>query len=326
MAKIGFIFTGGTIAMHPQTLEPLYQAQELLDLVPELSSLAEITAFPLFNIDSSELQPCHWSEIADAIHKVYDEFDGFVVVHGTDTMVYTAAALSFMLQNLSKPIILTGSQIPLTSQIGSDARNNLIYALRFALSDLAEVGIFFGSHLLRGNRAHKFSAMDIEAFATFGEEPLGSAGVELRLFSEHKKRKACKLKFKPQISEGVFLLKIFPGLPKGSLLKLAELNLKGLVLEAYGTGNIPLKGGLIKEISSLINLGIPVVVCSQCELGTAKELYPAGRSLKEAGALLVYNMTPETALVKLAWVLAATRNRKNLEALMLKNLTHEYHV
>jgi L-asparaginase len=324
MAKILVIFTGGTIAMHPQTLEPLVQADALLGCVPELRYLAEIATLQLFNVDSCELQPRHWSEIAQAIYASYQEWDGFVVVHGTDTMVYTAAALSFMLQNLSKPVILTGSQIPLTSQLGSDARSNLIYALRFALADLAEVGIFFGAHLLRGNRARKVSAFDIEAFTTFGEEPLGSAGVDLRLNSVRVRRGHRQLRFFPEVSPGIALLKVWPGMPEGLLLKLAELKLQGLVLEAYGMGNIPLQGSLLSEISVLIRSGIPVVVCSQCELGGTRELYPAGRKLKEAGAELVHNMTPEAALVKLAWVRARTASLKRVAGLLRSNLAREF--
>jgi L-asparaginase len=324
MLKVCFIFTGGTLAMQPQTLEPAYQAQQLLNCVPELSRIANIDTLQLFNVDSCELQPQHWSEIAQAIYQVYDKYEGFVVVHGTDTMVYTAAALSFMLQNLAKPIILTGSQIPLTSQLGSDAQNNLIYAARFALADLAEVAIFFGAHLLRGNRARKISALDMEAFATFGEEPLGSAGVELRLSPLRRKRRPRQLRFKPRIKAGVLLLKIFPGLPSGLLLKLAELAPQGLILEAYGMGNIPLGGSLLAEITTLIKHNLPVIVCSQCALGAAKELYPAGRKLKEAGAILVHNMTPETALVKLAWLRAHTTKLELIERLMKKNLALEF--
>lgn len=324
MAKVLVIFTGGTIAMHPQTLEPLIQVDALLGCVPELGYVADITTLQLFNVDSCELQPRHWSEIAHAIEAAYQDYDGFVVVHGTDTMVYTAAALSFMLQNLAKPVILTGSQIPLTSQLGSDARNNLIYALRFALADVAEVGIFFGAHLLRGNRARKVSAFDIEAFTTFGEEPLGSAGVDLRLNAGRIRRRARPLRFEPQVSSGIFLLKVWPGMPEGLLLKLAELELRGLVLEAYGMGNIPLQGSLVQEIAALLDSGIPVVVCSQCAQGGTRELYPAGRKLKAVGAELVYNMTPEAAVVKLAWVRARTHNLKRIAGLMRRNLAREF--
>lgn len=324
LPRLLILFTGGTLAMDPATLMPAHSAREILSLVPELEAVGELVPVQLFNLDSAEMQPEDWLAIAAEIEARYEDFDGFVVVHGTDTMTYTACALSFLIQNLGKPVVLTGSQLPLSSVLGSDARNNLIRAVRFAAMDFAEVAIFFGTRLLRGNRSRKFSGEDIEAFHSFREEPLGTAGLELRLHRDRRRRHGGRPAFFRRIDPRVFLVKAFPGLEPEILETLASRGLRGLVLEAYGTGNLPVqRRSLLSPIASLARQGIPVVVVTQCERGSVEERYPSAAALARAGAILAHDITPEAALVKLMWLLAEESGLENVRRRMLENVAGE---
>lgn len=318
------LFTGGTIAMEPETLSSLHSAGDILDYVKEIADLATIDSRQICNIDSVEMQPHHWVEVAGTIYEEYNRYDGFVVLHGTDTMVYTAGAVSFILQRLGKPVVFTGSQIPLYSKLASDARNNLINAVRFALMDVAEVCIFFGTVLLRGNRAHKISGFDINAFKSFSNDPLGTAGVRLNLYRGRRRRSKAAPLFAPQIENRVCLLKVYPSMDVDLIDGLVSKGYKGIVLEAYGAGNIPVgEQSLIPGINRAIAKGVPVVVSTQCEKGSAEDLYPSGKLLKKCGAIAAHDMTPETALVKLMWVLGQTSRPEKIRRLMEKNLSDE---
>jgi len=318
------LFTGGTIAMDAETLSSIHTAQEILEYVRELKNFAAIEAHQVCSIDSVEMQPRHWVEIATYIHHHYDAYDGFVVLHGTDTMVYTAAALSFILQKPGKPIIFTGSQIPLYSSNASDARNNLINAVRFALMDIAGVCIFFGTVLLRGTRARKVSGFDINAFQSFSDAPLGTAGVRLSLSRDAGKRRKARPLFRPALETSVFQLKIFPSMSVEILEMIVAMGYRGIVLETFGTGNIPVgEKSLLPGIEKALKAGIPVVVATQCEKGSAEALYPAGRVLAGMGAIPAHDMTPETALIKLMWVLGQTRRLEEIRRLMTSDLAGE---
>lgn len=318
------IFTGGTIAMDSETLSSLHTADEILEYVQELKTIANIDFYQVSNIDSIEMQPDNWIEIASHIYKHYDDYNGFVVLHGTDTMIYTAAATSFLLQDLGKPIIFTGSQIPLYSKLATDARNNLINAVRFSLMDLAEVAIFFGTLLLRGNRARKISGFDINAFESFADDPIGKAGVRLSLSPGRRPRSDCSPKFGSKLETKVFLLKIFPSMPVETFDVLIKAGYKGIVVEAFGAGNVPIgEKSLLPGIKKAKEAGISVVICSQCEKGSAEDLYPSGKMLKKSGAILGQDMTAETALVKLMWVLGQTNDQNEIKKLMLSNLAME---
>jgi L-asparaginase len=322
--KVLCIFTGGTIAMEPETLSSLHGAGEILDFVKEITELAVIDARQICNIDSVEMQPHHWVEVARTIYDEYERYDGFVVLHGTDTMVYTAGAVSFILQKLGKPVIFTGSQIPLYSRLASDARNNLINSVRFALMDVAEVCIFFGSVLLRGNRAHKISGFDINAFKSFSNDPLGTAGVRLNLYRGRKRRSKGQPVFTPDLESRVCLLKVYPSMDIDLIDILIAKGYRGIVLEAYGAGNIPVgEKSLIPGIQRAISAGIPVVVSTQCEKGSAEDLYPAGKMLRKCGAIAAHDMTPEASLVKLMWVLGQTSSPGKIRRLMERSLADE---
>ncbi|MDQ7824400.1 MAG: asparaginase [Candidatus Eremiobacteraeota bacterium] len=323
--RVLLIFTGGTIAMDSETLSSLHTAREILDFVPEIKSLALVDACQVCNIDSVEMKPSNWVEIARLVYERYDDYDGFVVLHGTDTMAYSAAALSFILQNLGKPVIFTGSQIPLASRLATDARNNLINSVRYALMDIAEVCIFFGTQLLRGNRARKISGFDINAFKSFSDDPLGTAGVRLSLSRDARHRSQARPLLRPRLVTEVFLLKVFPSLSNDAIDGLVSIGSRGIVLETYGTGNLPIgPQGLVPGIRRAIEAGVTIVVATQCEMGSAEDLYPSGKLLKEMGALMAHDMTPETALVKLMWVLGNAAHEREVRDLMLTNITKEF--
>jgi len=324
--KVLVIFTGGTFAMSAKEGRylPFYSGEDIIKLIPELNEIAEITPLTLWNIDSSNFQPRHWQILAQNIYKHYANYDGFVIVHGTDTMVYTASALSFMLQGLGKPLLLTGSQIPVHEKIASDGRLNLINAVRFALMDIGEVCIFFGTKLLRGTRTRKISGFHLEAFTTFNEPPLGEVGIKLKLYPWHKCRTNDKLKLKDNLGERVALIKVFPGMDPCIISKLIELKVQGIVIEAFGAGNIPTEeNSLIPPLKEAVSMGIPCVVCTQCEMGAVEFIYESGWKLKEVGVILAGDMTPECSYVKLLWLLGQTKRMEVISKLMVKNLVNE---
>ncbi len=297
--------------MDSETLSSLTLADELLGKVPEAKQIADIDLYQLSNFDSVEMKPENWVALSEKIYDEYDNYDGFVVVHGTDTMVYTASAVSFLITNLGKPVIFTGSQIPLSNTFGSDAKNNLLYSFRYASMDIAEVCIFFGNVLLRANRAKKISGTDINAFGSFSLDPLGHAGVRLTLTRECKKRgrhRPILRKKNPEVID-----------------KITEMGYKGIVIESFGIGNIPVgEKSLIPPIKRAIEKGVSIVIASQCEYGYTDDLYPSGRLLKKTGAIMANDMTPESALVKLMWVLGNCETPREISDMMLTPVAGEF--
>ncbi len=323
--RILLVTTGGTITMlrnDEGSLYPCSDAGSLLGKVPELGRLAQVDVLPLAHVDSSNVQPGLWLDLAKAIYDRMGEYDGFVITHGTDTLSYTAAALSFMLQHLPKPVVLTGSQVPL-EEIGSDGRVNLINAFRVAISDLADVCVVFGSFVIKGTRAKKTSVFDLQAFTSVNSPPLGTIGLSLK-FENVQGRSRRKPLFCPTLQPDVALLPVYPGLKPAVLAYLSSTH-AGIVLEGYGSGNIPTEdNSLIPVITEAASKGVPVVVCTQCLLGsTEMELYQVGRAALKAGAIPAMDMMPETALVKLMWVLGQTRDLKTVDSMMQKSFAGE---
>lgn len=326
--RVLMVTTGGTITMlrgANGSLYPCNDAGKLLERIPELNSLADIDILPLAKIDSSDITPSIWLTIASAIFQRIKDYDGFVVTHGTDTLTYTAAALSFMLQELNKPVILTGSQVPL-EEIGSDGRANLINAVRVAISDLAEVAVVFGSLIIRGTRAKKTSVFDMQAFISVNDVPLGTIGLAIKFSSFAKTRSRRKPLLRTSLNESVALLPVYPGM-KSEIIDYIAANHHGIVLEGYGAGNIPSgEKSLIPAISAAISRNVPVVVCTQCIVGsTEMELYQVGRAALEAGAIPAMDMTPEASVVKLMWVLGQTDDMDSIESMMQKCFVGELH-
>ncbi len=303
MKNILLIQTGGTIAMHLDHDQPELDTNRftelLLGAIPELSTIADIEIDKVFFEDSSDIRQEHWKELSLHIKKRYSEFDGFVILHGTDTMAYTASALSFSLRNLGKPIILTGSQVPM-SNIRSDARRNLVNAVELATHPIHEVAICFNDHLYRGNRATKMSIGDFDAFASPNYPPLGEVGIDIEL-SQTWKRPAHDLHANPVFDDSLHVIKLYPGM-NPVMLNYIDLNeTKAIIFEAFGSGNFPMKGdkSLIPFMEKCRKNGCHVIITSQAAYDSVDlNQYTSGRAAKSLGALSAGDMTMESTITK----------------------------
>lgn len=279
---------------------------------------------PLF--DSSDISVPEWTKIGETIKENYNLFDGFVVLHGTDTMAYTTSALSFMLEGLEKPVVFTGSQIPL-SEIRSDGKDNLVTALLIACSNfLSEVCLYFGGRLIRGNRATKISADGLRAFDSPNFPALAQAGTRISFNKDLLLPKGVGLKFVPFADNiPIAVLKVFPGIQFDLFEGILTKRLKGIVLETFGTGNIPgYDNKFIPMIDKAIKNGTVVTVCTQCLQGTViMGTYKAGAALKSAGAVCGYDMTVEAAVAKLYYLFSKGYGIERIKQLMETNIRGE---
>jgi L-asparaginase len=329
--KVCLIHTGGTIGM--AGTEHGYAPrrgflQSTLSGIQELNS-KEVPEFDLIEydnlLDSSNISVRDWVRIAQDIADRYERYDGFVILHGTDTMAYTASALSFMLEGLAKPVILTGSQIPLY-EVRSDGRNNLITSLMIAGKyHVPEVCIFFGNGLYRGNRATKVSSDELTAFESPNYPALGESGVGITINRGVLRKAGTELtlsKFEPR---QIAVLKIFPGIQFEIIENLLTPDLKGIVFEAFGTGNVPDDGGTIKRVLEKAQKnGTVIVVCTQCLRGSAViGQYKASMSFAESGAVSGYDMTVEAAVTKLYYLLSGNYDPDRVKKLMETDLRGE---
>jgi L-asparaginase len=300
--RLLLIHTGGTLMMRggdPAPLAPDVYTHDLLAELPVLRKIAEIETRILFNLDSSNMQPHHWVEIAATIHAELDRYDGFVVVHGTDTMAYTASALAFLLPGLDRTIALTGSQKPLVD-VRTDARANLVDACHLATLRIPEVGIAFDSRFLRGCRAVKLDAWGMSAFGSPCCPPLAELGLNVRI-APHVLAPRPPEPFDPRIEPSVIAVRTFPGLDPRLIRGAIMAGVRGLVIEAFGAGNVPhLENSLIPVIEAAREHDVPVVIVSQTARGAVDlDRYQAGSAAKNAGAIGAGDMTPEAALAKL---------------------------
>lgn len=302
---------------------------ELLGRLPELTHESmpkvEVEEFePL--LDSSDMTPADWLHTARAIHSRYDEFDGFVVLHGTDTMAYTASALSFMLEGLAKPVILTGSQVPLVEP-RSDARENLITSLLLsARGALSEVCVYFSGKLMRGNRVTKVSASGFDAFDSPNEPPLAEAGVDVTFRpGALRQPQPGGLRVADLAEANVAAIRLFPGIRAELLENLLRPPLQGAVLETYGSGNAPSRDpALLARIREATARGVVLVNCTQCLRGHVDMSgYATGAALREAGVVSGEDMTPEAALGKLTWLFGKGLSPAEVAAAMVTNLCGE---
>ncbi|MBQ2686308.1 MAG: asparaginase [Clostridia bacterium] len=331
--KICLLHTGGTIGMIKS--ERGYTPREgyletLLESIPDLSA----PSMPYFElveleplIDSSNMSVSGWNKIAREVADRYDAYDGFVILHGTDTMAYTASALSFMLDGLSKPVILTGSQIPLC-EVRSDGRDNLITSLLMASDGIVnEVALYFGGRLLRGNRSTKMSADGLLAFDSPNYPYLATAGIGIKYnksaFAKRSKSEEFSLRLFEEIPIGV--LKVFPGMSFTLFDSVISERLKGIVLETFGSGNVPSENNtLLPIIKKAFDNGAIVTVCSQCPQGTvALGAYASSSPLKAAGAVSGFDMTTEAAVAKLYYLFSMGYSAKEIKSKMEKDLRGE---
>lgn len=294
------------MALKDGVFAPSAFVQRILEFVPEIKQIAEIESSIVSNIDSSNIGIEHWLKIADTIVENYDEFDGFVITHGTDTLTYTASALSFILDGLSKPVILTGSQRPL-SEIRTDARNNLINAVELATYPIPEVCIFFNNKLFRGNRTKKIDVWGFDAFDSPNYPLLAKVGVGIEVYEENfLKRENKELRVSKKFSDKVFCVKIFPSIKVEYLMNLLNTDAQGFLLEAFGSGNIPNieERSLIPFIKNAVEMNKIVAISTQAFYGSVDlTLYECGKDALDAGALSCKDMTTETAIVKLMFLL-----------------------
>jgi L-asparaginase len=310
-ARILIIYTGGTFGMSYDkdgVLTP-FSFEYILDQLPTLKNLAlDITAVSFETpIDSSNISPEHWQLISSVIYDQYDVHDGFVVLHGTDTMAYTASALSFMLDGLNKPVIFTGAQLPV-SEPRSDGRENLITALDIASARekddpiVPEVCIYFDYELLRGNRSKKVESMQFDAFDSGNYPVLAKAGVKIDYnFSAIRTTANRSLNLRATFETNIAILKLFPGITKNVVSAvIGTVGLKAIILETYGSGNAPTLPWLIEELGNAINKGIIIVNVSQCPGGRVVQgRYETSKKLQQIGVISGADMTTEAALTKL---------------------------
>lgn len=312
--KVLLIYTGGTIGMvqGPEgDLQPFDFAQ-VLSHVPELAQLQATveTWQPWEPMDSSEMQPHHWERLATGIFERRDRYSGFVVLHGTDTMAYTASALSFMLQNLGKPIVFTGSQLPI-GVLRSDARENLITSLEVVLQEangapvLQEVAIYFEYQLLRANRAYKRSSQAFNAFESPNYPALGEAGVSLQLHETSLWRPTGPVCFAPATDTRVGVLRFFPGMDERLARSIClDAGRDILILQSFGSGNAPNWDWLPTLLDEGQERGICFINASQCPMGGVRQpAYAASRTLRHAGVLSAGDMTLEAVITKSMWLL-----------------------
>ncbi len=316
-SKVLLIYTGGTIGMNrnPQTklLEP-FDFEQLLCNVPELAQFdTEISTYQ-FNppIDSSDMSPLLWTDLSHVIADRYSEYDGFVVLHGTDTMAYTASALSYMMENLTKPVIFTGSQLPI-GQLRTDGKENLITSIEIAAARhqdgtaiVPEVGIYFNGHLLRGNRTTKQSADEFNAFESFNFPHLVDAGVNISYHEDRIRKPDFNKPMKPhfRLDNNVIIFSLFPGIREDLIRHIISTpNLKSIVMRTFGSGNAPQSPWLISALREATKRGKVVINISQCMQGKVEMgRYDTGYQLKEAGVISGYDSTVESAVTKLMFL------------------------
>ena len=336
-SKILLIYTGGTIGMvkdYETGALKAFDFDKLLSQVPEINQLNCLIKSISFDepIDSSNMNPSNWLLISNMIEQNYAEFDGFVILHGSDTMSYTASAISFMLENLSKPVIFTGSQLPI-GDLRTDAKENLITSIEIASakengkSIVSEVCLYFEYKLYRANRTTKINAEHFRAFSSPNFPPIGESGVHLK-FNKNlllKPTKNKELVVRKNLVNEIVILKIFPGITKNVIESILSIkDLKGVVLETYGSGNAPNENWFINLISNAISKGIYIINVTQCSAGNViMGHYDTSVKLQKIGVISGKDITTESAIAKLMYLLGAKIPKNRFKSVFETSLRGE---
>ncbi len=326
MKKVLMLGTGGTIAsdITGSGLMPVLTSQELIANVPEISQLCQVTCKQLFSIDSTNITPSHWLLLANAIRENFSKYDGFVIAHGTDTMAYTAAALSYLIQYSPKPIVLTGAQKPILFE-NTDSKTNLLDAFRVAVSDLCGVLLVFNGRVILGTRARKTHTTSLQAFSSINYPAL--AVLQNGFLMEYIRPTALPAPiFYNKLREKVGLMKMIPGADCGLLSYLLEHN-DAVIIESYGVGGLPSYqgSGFFDVIRKAIDEDKTIVMTTQVQNeGSNLAVYDVGFHLKNDLHLLeAYDMTTEAAVAKLMWILGQTDDAAEIRRLFCTPVSHD---
>ena len=329
--KIYVAYTGGTIGMKSSDKGYIPVKGHLTESIQKMPDFyrEEMPEFTIKEyhplIDSSNMTPSEWQRIADDIASHYDEYDGFVVLHGTDTMAYTSSALSFMFENLSKPVIVTGSQIPF-SQLRSDGQVNLLNSLFIAANyPINEVGLFFNNQLFRGNRAIKAYADGFNAFESPNMPPLLEAGINIKLISGAlSEPEQLPLTLTKSTTQPIGVVHLYPGISSELVANVIKQPVKALIIKSYGVGNAPQDEALLACLEQANKNGIIIVNCSQCIKGKVNMGgYATGTSLSNCGVVSGQDMTLEATLTKLHYLLSQPLSNAEIKSKLLENLRGE---
>jgi L-asparaginase len=325
--KILILFCGGTIIMRedengildaPRKEEAI---DTLLNLEPKLGTIADLSLDFIANIDSTNITPRIWDRLCTEIYNNYEKYDGFVITHGTDTMAYTASALGLGLQNTGKPVILTGSQIP-GSELNTDARRNMVNAVKLAVMDMSGVFIVFDERIISGMRATKASESKLDAFRSVNSPDAGEIRISVNLGNKVKKRHTGKPSLNTGFNPDIFVCRLTPGIdPSDPEFLLQNNRIKGIIIEAFGTGNIP--DNFNSFFKKANKEKIPVIVTSQCLHGmTRMQSYAVGKKALDLGVIEGYDQSIEILSVKLMWALEHCKYEE-IRSVIHKNFTGE---
>lgn len=329
MKNILLLATGGTIASIPgeEGLAPGLTDHDLLRYFPDYNDTCQLHSLNLMNLDSTNMQPESWGEIARTVYQHYNRYDGFVITHGTDTLGYTSAALSYMLQNLAKPIVLTGSMVPIGFE-ETDAKRNLIDAVRFACEKIGGVYVVFDGKVISGTRAVKVRSKSYSAFMSINSPYIARMdGSHVHYMERVPVRETGPVKLDTSLCTEVFLLKLYPGITP-EIFDYIKENYRGIIIESYGNGGIPFeKRNLLPKINELIEAGVAVVITTQClEEGTDLQRYEVGRKVSKKLIISSRDMNTEAIVTKLMWVLGKTENLDQVKDMMETPIANEVQV